>query len=144
MGKLCKVCDRVLELDEFHKSSRAKDGRQSRCKDCNKRQRSEYYRTANGKLSNSICGKRSRTKQGKFIYDYLSTHPCACGESDPVVLEFDHDDPSLKSFTVGSKIGRVSMSRLLEEINKCTVRCANCHRRRTSVQFNWYNQFMAL
>jgi hypothetical protein len=27
---------------------------------------------------------------------------------------------------------------ILQEIQKCTVRCANCHRRRTATQQRWW------
>lgn len=27
---------------------------------------------------------------------------------------------------------------IVEEIVNCGVRCANCHRRRTTIQFGWY------
>jgi hypothetical protein len=42
------------------------------------------------------------------------------------MLEFHHIDKKLKNFD----IGRVSytIEKLLEEIRKCTVVCANCHR----------------
>jgi hypothetical protein len=31
-----------------------------------------------------------------------------------------------------------SWERVLQEIALCDVRCANCHRRRTAQQRNWY------
>ena len=69
------------------------------------------------------------------VLAYLQTHACVdCGVSDPLVLEFDH--------VRGVK--RMDVSRLVaagypwpaieEEIAKCEVRCANCHRRVTHVR----------
>lgn len=57
--------------------------------------------------------------------------PCAdCGESyPPFVMDFDHRGD--KEFDIGMAPTRVSMSRLLAEIAKCDVVCANCHRFRT-------------
>ena len=54
-----------------------------------------------------------------------------CGEGDPKVLDLHHRDPATKKFTFG-KSGNLSLSwpRIVEEINKCDVLCANCHRRR--------------
>src|SRR5271165_4799858 len=31
-----------------------------------------------------------RAAQSEFVREYLSQHPCACGQSDPLMLEFDH------------------------------------------------------
>ncbi len=45
-------------------------------------------------------------------------------------LEFDHRDPLTKSFAVGAGILK-SMKRLLDEIKKCDVLCANCHREKS-------------
>lgn len=68
-----------------------------------------------------------------YILDYLSAHPCVdCGESDPIVLEFDHRDPVAKDFDISNmRFKAFSLGRVMEEIAKCDVRCANCHRRRT-------------
>jgi hypothetical protein len=54
------------------------------------------------------------------------------------VLEFDHIDRSLKRQTVGflARSG-YPWPTVEAELAKCEVRCANCHRRRTAVQFDW-------
>jgi hypothetical protein len=60
-------------------------------------------------------------------------HPCAdCGETDPVVLEFDHLGD--KRFTIGVAIRDRNWQSVLEEMAKCEVVCANCHRRRTATR----------
>ncbi len=68
-----------------------------------------------------------------YIRKYLLANPCVdCGEADPIVLEFDHRDRSKKKFTIGEamRVGyRVSF--IIDEIAKCDVRCANCHRRKS-------------
>jgi hypothetical protein len=70
----------------------------------------------------------------EYIASYLLQHPYMdCGEADPLVLEFDHRDPLAKEFTIFSRHGsRYSFQRFKAEIAKCDVRCANCHRRKTS------------
>lgn len=134
--KQCQSCGQSKSLDDFHNQAKARDGKQSRCKVCNRKQRKAYYQTAHGKEKNSVAGKRWADQNFRKIFDYLVQHPCVgCGESDPIVLEFDHRDQSTKSFTIGSREGlNKSWNKILEEIEKCDVRCANCHRRRTAVQ----------
>lgn len=64
---------------------------------------------------------------------YLARHPCVdCGQTDIRVLEFDHVHGT-KAGNVSRMIGEgYSWSTIEAEIAKCEVRCANCHRIRTS------------
>jgi hypothetical protein len=69
---------------------------------------------------------------------YLQAHPCVdCGQTDPLVLQFDHRDGTTKIDAVGTMVNRANWSSLLAEIAKCDVRCANCHRLRTAEQGCW-------
>ncbi len=53
----------------------------------------------------------------------------ACGYgASAAALEFHHRDPATKEFGVGSFNG--SRARLLAEVEKCDLLCANCHRLR--------------
>ena len=49
-----------------------------------------------------------------------------------LVLEFDHKDKHKKEFSISDLIKKsVPHERLAEEMSKCEVRCANCHRKKT-------------
>lgn len=51
-----------------------------------------------------------------------------CGESHPACLQFHHDDPATKEIAVSDAMRRgFGKARMLREIAKCTVLCANCH-----------------
>lgn len=68
-----------------------------------------------------------------FVVEYFRRHPCAdCGETDPIILEFDH--LGRKEFTIAAGIRVRNWESVLDEIAKCDVVCANCHRRRTSLR----------
>ena len=90
------------------------------------------------------CTQLRRKNARKFVAEYLSEHPCVdCGESDIVVLEFDH--------VTGKKVDGIArlmdssgIPAVKKEISKCQVVCANCHRRRTSARGNhWREKFSA-
>src|SRR3990172_413073 len=49
----------------------------------------------------------------------------------PYSMEFDHRDPPEKYQGVTRMVGRASLRRIMEEVAKCDVVCANCHRMRT-------------
>ena len=77
--------------------------------------------------------ERAINKAKAYVSDYLSKHHCVdCGEADPDVLDFDH--------VRGEKVCDVShmvqcgfrLWRIVDEIEKCEVRCANDHRRITA------------
>ena len=80
--------------------------------------------------------KKHRVKIRTKLFEFLSTKSCVdCGEKDPIVLDFDHTDPS-KKFKPISKLlsGHWSWVSVENEIKKCKIRCANCHRRKTYTQ----------
>ncbi len=59
--------------------------------------------------------------------------PCAdCGIHYPYyVMEFDHLDSGVKEFNISAGVTCASYERLISEIAKCEVVCANCHAERT-------------
>ena len=74
-----------------------------------------------------------RRARHRDLLDELRQQPCAgCSEAFPLVcMEFDHRDPSMKNGVVSQMTARVGIAKLIEEISKCDIVCANCHRKRT-------------
>ena len=67
------------------------------------------------------------------LVDYLRAHPCVdCGETDVLVLEFDHQRDKL--FNISWGLAEKPWAKIQLEIDKCQVVCANCHRRRTAMR----------
>lgn len=131
----CKVCREKKDVNDFAWRRKGKGLRDIYCKACRKAyHRDHYLRNKARYLENA----RARTRRihhlrTEWLIMYLREHPCVdCGETDPVVLEFDHVEGK-KEFNVGAGFrGDWSFERVVREINKCEVVCANCHRRRTS------------
>jgi hypothetical protein len=75
--------------------------------------------------------KRRRQENRAWLVEQKAK-PCAdCEGCFPSpVMEYHHRDPAKKSFTVGMNLG-ASRVRLVAEIAKCDLICANCHRIRT-------------
>lgn len=161
-SKSCSKCKIVKLLSAFPKDHSRKDGTRSNCRDCEKKRKQEHYRKNQDnyrdrhreyrkqnrekinesnrknwkKVGPDINKKRLEDKKRsrKLVFEYKLTHPCIdCGESDPVVLDFDHRDPSLKKEGVARMLSSgYSWELIQHEIEKCDIRCANCHRRKTS------------
>jgi len=67
----------------------------------------------------------------------LKEAPCMdCGGEFPYpVMDFDHRPGEIKLGNVAEMVSRnVALERILDEIKKCDLVCANCHRIRTAVR----------
>lgn len=135
--KQCSLCHEQKPVEEFNLNLTRKDGRQNRCRACTK----SYYRAnaTRHKAKVYTRNKRVRQENRARIWAYLEQHPCVdCGETDPVVLEFDHVRGVKKFSLANGGSGGGAWGPIAAEIAKCEVRCANCHRRKTARQFNYY------
>lgn len=109
-----------------------------------KRQSRHYYERHSARLREDAAAYRSahpekvkewnqaNVKRNVAIVAAAKDVPCMdCGGTYPTsVMDFDHRDPSEKSFTISQK-RQCGLQMLLAEIAKCDVVCANCHRIRT-------------
>ena len=66
----------------------------------------------------------------KRAVEYLGGKCVDCEkEYPPVVFDFDHIDPTQKSFKISGK-AIYRWHEIQKELDKCALRCANCHRLR--------------
>jgi hypothetical protein len=138
--QICCRCGQLKTVGEFSFKDQPRGILHSYCRVCHKawnrghyeRNRDRYIATAK---RNTALYQAEKLRQ---LLNYLRDHPCIdCGETDPVVLDFDHRDPSLKRMEVGNLVRYAAWATVESEISMCDVRCANCHRRRTAAQFRW-------
>lgn len=67
-------------------------------------------------------------KRVAWLREYKATLKCErCGENHPAALQFHHPDPSAKEGNIANRNSRWSIERVMKEIAKCIVLCANCH-----------------
>jgi hypothetical protein len=128
----CGRCRHELPLECFN---RLGDGHQWWCRTCF----AAYFR-ARGDLhrDQSKAAKRARIHSLRaHVLEYLRGHPCVdCGESAPVVLEFDHIGEKTAGIAALVAAG-ATLAALKEEMSRCEVVCVNCHRRRTARRGRW-------
>jgi hypothetical protein len=107
---------------------------QSWCRACFSAYKADRHRRFHDKEMERIRRNQERAAAANRVRvrEYLLEHPCVdCSESDPVVLDFDHVRGT-KEAEVSSLVAMgASWGRILREIEKCEVRCANDHRRVT-------------
>jgi hypothetical protein len=94
--------------------------------------RAHYDRNKEAYLARAAeTNKRVRAEMRQFVRS-AKDRPCAdCGLSYPYyVMQFDHVGE--KQFTIGRySNGSTSYQRMVREVEKCEVVCANCHAERT-------------
>jgi hypothetical protein len=128
--KRCSTCRQWKSLDEFNRRSAAADGLQWNCRACNAKWHADHKEQHN-KLIHART-QRIRRELAWRLLAYLEQHPCVdCGESDPVVLQFDHLRDKARDVTA---MAGWSWAAVQAEIAKCEVVCANCHCRRTAMR----------
>jgi|CXWL01.1.fsa_nt_gi hypothetical protein len=81
--------------------------------------------------------RKNKKRVTEFIEQYKRARSCSdCGfpgKEFPYVLDFDHvGSGTIKKFNIGSWSHTVlSIEAIEQEIKKCELVCANCHRKRT-------------
>jgi transposase-like protein len=128
--KECPNCGRQLPLSEFGIRTNGKP--QHWCRVCHRSyQRSYYLRHKTyyvGLQNERVERNRQMIRQAKAV-------PCAdCGQRyPPYVMDFDHRPGEKKCFNLSIAAGqtRLSWKKMMAEIAKCDIVCANCHRQRT-------------
>lgn len=144
--KQCSKCKENKPLSKFSFRNKAKKKYMSWCKECIRIYDREYYSNSSpaAKAKKKENSKNLRRRNSQYVWDYLKTHPCVdCGEDNPIVLEFDHiKDKEHWNNNISNYVSKCSIDTIQKEIEKCEVRCANCHRIKTAKQLNWYKNII--
>lgn len=111
--KICAKCKKSLTKNEFDKDSSRKDNLSRICKDC----RRNYY-------------LERHLKYKIWFKEYRQRLKCKeCNEKRWYVLDFHHKDSSNKEMSICRMVNsHFSIDRILKEMKKCKILCANCHR----------------
>lgn len=143
--KTCTVCGETKLREEYYLKDKKLGKFHSQCKSCYAAKRrlfmeehylkyGDAYRERARKRKASL--KKLRQEQ---LYEYMKDKKCEnCEVDDMRVLDFDHKDPNNKKFGIARAVNEgYAWELILEEIKKCRILCANCHRIRTAEQFGW-------
>ena len=119
--KYCSTCKGKKSKESFNKNKKNKDGISSICREC------------------------SNTYSKKFYNENKKKHKNKVNERSKKIILFNKQKvyENYKICEVSSMLNRsCSWSTIKKEIDKCDVRCANCHRIKTSIQQNWYSKLL--
>jgi hypothetical protein len=125
MKKFCPKCECEKDVEDFAKNNSRPDGRQVHCRLCKKLTDAKHYRE--NKAAQYERVKRLKRLRREWA-EGLKAAGCPCGEIDACCLEWHHPNKD-KEFTVSVEIYNFSKERIVREIGKCVLLCANCHRK---------------
>lgn len=92
--------------------------------------RRKYYHENKEKEKARIQKRKDDLR--KFVFSLRENKACIkCGENHPACLDFHHRDPSEKEAQLSNVAVEKGWSkeRILDEVAKCDILCANCHRK---------------
>lgn len=139
---ICNSCKVEKSHEEFSWKDKKSAKRNTRCRQCIAEYFAQHYQKnkftyiSRAKKTNLVYRARNQEK----LYDFLRDKSCIdCGFSDVRALDFDHKNPNDKKTDVSAMVrSAFSWDTIMEEINKCEIRCANCHRIKTAEQQNTF------
>lgn len=129
----CNICHLTKPTSMFHKKGA---GFAYRCKECQSVYFKTYYKRhiVNERQRLSTRNKLYRIKIRQLAHESKLNKPCAdCGIIyNPVCMDYDHRPGTIKCFQISCVAHNwTSIKQLHDEIAKCDIVCANCHRMRT-------------
>jgi hypothetical protein len=97
------------------------------------------------------AGIEERRERNRSIVIEIKHSPCAdCSQIfPPVCMDFDHRTGEEKIYGRTGGVARLvntgsSVEKLLAEIQKCDLVCANCHRIRTGKEQGWHEDLLSI
>lgn len=141
----CSKCKKNKRNKAFCYRNKATGKKSSTCDTCRRKYRKKYYEghKVEGKLYSTHSSIRIKNRNRQYVWDYLKERSCVdCGISNPIVLEFDHKEGSKKVANVSMMMNGHSIANILAEIEKCEIRCANCHRIKTAERGSFYRDII--
>jgi hypothetical protein len=140
--RTCRVCGRIKGLSEFPFRSLALQTRQWICLECQRSYSKDWYgRNRRGQIANAGRNKAQRRRQRREQVRAFRVSCVDCGNANPVLLDFDHLRDKVAEISQLVNAG-MPWAVIKAEIDKCEVRCANCHARKTAREQGSYRTRM--
>jgi hypothetical protein len=133
--KTYNQCGHSFPANKEHFRTRSSNrGLEAVCKSCQRINARAFEQVRNKNGIRRVVGRRVRLRQ--FLDQTKLESGCViCGYNiHPAALDFDHLPGTNKVTTIAKLFSGLKEELLLEEIKKCEVVCANCHRVRTATR----------
>ena len=130
-NRICSECQKDWPITEFRvRRIKGQPYLDRRCNRCRRNSVREYTKKNRQEITNKVARNRHRVLE--YINEAKRNKPCMdCGGIFlPCAMDFDHRPDEHKEFSV-SQMRSFSFQKIDEEIAKCDLVCANCHRVRS-------------
>lgn len=128
--RICGICKiEFPKTEEFFAKRKGvrKERFQGNCRCCQKEYRKKHYEENKEKYL--TLSKEHKKETIKWFINYKSTLSCSnCGESRYWTLDFHHTNSEEKEYNISILANSSSKKKLIKEMSKCIILCANCHR----------------
>lgn len=96
----------------------------------NKRAEYQHQWYMKNREARLAANKKTRDAFYQWFRDFKKTLKCQkCGMTHPATLDFHHRDGATKEAEINRMVAsKLSKQKIMDEIAKCDVLCANCHR----------------
>ena len=118
-------CKRGHEWTEWNTGQ---SPRQRYCLACHKSANRAALKLPRRQRQTLAAQKRHQAKK-LAVVNAAKTACVRCGESDPICLDFHHRDEGTKHLAIAAAVRKWPLKRVMQEIEKCDILCANCHRK---------------
>lgn len=127
-AKRCSKCGDEKPTEAFNKKG---NKTQPWCRECNREKSKEYYNSNRERHKEATTARKNRLivdNLAKFRELKSSCRCSLCPEAEPICLDFHHTKDKEQEIIRAIHRGW-SWDRVLLEMKKCVVLCANCHRK---------------
>jgi hypothetical protein len=137
----CSKCKNILSEENFCNNKARHNGKSAYCKNCDNERKKTYSKTEKGKIANKRRQRRvdkskikeyqkiSRKKRQELVDEVKKKGCFLCGYNKTfIALDLHHLEEDFKVDTLSNMIYSSSLKKIEQELKKCIVLCANCHR----------------
>lgn len=129
----CNKCQEIKPGTDFYIRPYRKTIYRQPCIDCCRVSHKNYLKALPLKEQKALAKQKNlynreivRRRRAKLL-EYLGGKCVDCGIDNPSLLDIDHKEPKKKTFNVSGTNLLKNWNRILEETDKCVLRCKNDH-----------------
>lgn len=127
--KICSKCKIEKPISEFRWKNKAKGIMHSQCKECQKAQEKVHYQESKERqIAVKETAQFQKNRNIQLVENARAVGCRKCGEKRSYVLDFHHKNPEEKENVIAHMLKSSGEDKLIAELAKCDVLCANCHR----------------